>query len=87
MPKPRSNTPAPSDTAVDRALKRIVAEIHDGLRHGFFTFSLECEIVAHERRRLTLSAGKSHQFVISKEECVRPTKSQLDSCDGSDHDH
>src|SRR5437867_181992 len=35
----------------DRALSRIVAEIHDGLRHGFFEYVLTCEIVGHERRR------------------------------------
>lgn len=74
----------PSAEALDRALRRILAEIHDGLRHGFFEFTLTCEVVGQERRRLTLRAGKSHQFVIPKDECVRSTAHINDSCEGSD---
>src|SRR6266508_2764864 len=62
-------------SALDRALQRIVAEIHEGLRHGFFSYSLDCEVVGQERRRLTLRAGKSYQFVIPQEQCVRSTTS------------
>ncbi len=57
--------------AEDRALSRILAEIYDGLRHGFFEYVLTCEIVGQERRRLTLRAGKGYQFVIPQEQCVR----------------
>ena len=53
----------------DRALSRIVAEIHAGLRHGFFAYSLTCEVVGHGRRRLVLHAGKHYQFVIPGDEC------------------
>jgi hypothetical protein len=70
--------------AIDRALSRILAEIHDGLRHGFFEFTLTCEVIGQERRRLTLRAGKSHQFVLSKGECARVIP-QHDSCDGSEN--
>jgi hypothetical protein len=69
-------------TSVRRALSRVVAEIEDGLRHGYFEYTLTCEIIGHERRRLTLRAGKSHQFVIPKEDCVRQVE-QSDSHDGS----
>ncbi|SRR6266508_888065 len=61
--------------AEDRALSRILAEIYDGLRHGFFEYVLTCEIVGQERRRLTLRAGKGYQFVIPQEQCVRSTTS------------
>jgi hypothetical protein len=70
--------------AIDHALNRVLAEIHDGLRHGFFEFTLTCEVIGQERRRLTLRAGKSHQFVIPKEECMRSAEAITDSCDGSD---
>ncbi len=73
-----------SASAIDRAISRVLAEIHDGLRHGFFEFTVTCEIVGQERRRLTLRAGKSHQFLLSKEDCVRSTGQTIDSCDGSD---
>ena len=42
---------------IDRALDRVLAEIHDGLRHGYFEFTLTCEVVgqraatAHPPRR------------------------------------
>ena len=59
--------------------------IRDGLCHGYFEFALTCEVIGQERRRLTLRAGKSYQFVIAKEDCVRSAVSPtLDSSDGSD---
>lgn len=71
-------------TTLHQALRRLTAEIHDGLSHGFFEFSLTCEVIGQERRRLTLRAGKSHQFVIPKEECLRSAPPTPDSCDRSD---
>ena len=62
---------APRST-IDLALGKILNEIQAGLDHGFFHFELTCETVNSGKRRLTLRAGKSHQFVIPREECVRP---------------
>jgi hypothetical protein len=72
--------------AIDCALNRVLAELHDGLRHGFFEFTITGEVVGQERRRLTLRAGKSYQFVIPKEECVRSMDHPTDSRNGSDTD-
>jgi hypothetical protein len=79
----------------DRALCRVLAEIQDGLRHGHFDFRLTSEVITQERRRFTLRAGKSHQFVIPKDECVSIVT--IDPCgrgdahdsnrDASDHQH
>ena len=69
---------------IDRALSRVLAEIYDGLRHGFFELTLTCEVVGQERRRLTVRAGKSHQFLIPQEECERSTAHPHDSDDRSD---
>jgi hypothetical protein len=55
---------------VDRALRRVLAEIHDGLRHGYFEYGLTCEVIGQERRRLVLRAGKTYQFVIPADECT-----------------
>jgi hypothetical protein len=74
----------PREEALDRVVNRIFAELCDGLRHGFFEFTLTCEVIAQERRRLTLRAGKSHQFVIPKEQCDQPLAAGVDSRDGSD---
>jgi len=67
------------DLAIDRAMKRIINEIQDGLRHGFFEFTLTCEIIGQERRRLTLWAGKSYQFVIPRDDCLRTASDKSDS--------
>lgn len=56
--------------AADRALRRIVAEIVDGLRHGYFDFRVTCELIAQGRRQLVLHAGKSYRFVLTAEECT-----------------
>jgi hypothetical protein len=85
MNETRASRPAPDGPTVGRAVQRIVAEIKDGLRHGHFTFDLRCEVIGQQRRRLTLSAGKSYQFVIPKEEC-EVTRNSIDSYNGSDRD-
>jgi hypothetical protein len=55
---------APAD-----AVRRVVSEIYDGLRHGYFEYTLMCEVIGQGRRRLQLRAGKNYQFVIAAEEC------------------
>jgi hypothetical protein len=57
---------------INQALHRVVGEIHDGLHHGYFEFTISCEIVGQERRQLVLHAGKSYRFLIPKGECVVP---------------
>ena len=61
----------------DRALRRIVAEIVDGLRHGYFEYSVTCEVIGRGRRRLVLRAGKNYQFVIAANECELPRRSTI----------
>ena len=73
-------------TALNRAMQRLIAEVHDGLRHGFFEFTVSCEVIGQERRRLTLRAGKSYQYVIPREDCLRTTSDKSDSRGGSDED-
>lgn len=75
-----------NDAGLDRALRRIVAEIRDGVRHGYFECTVTCEVIGQERHRVTLKAGRSFQFVISKEGCLSPAGSECDSRNGSDTD-
>jgi hypothetical protein len=72
-------------TAIDRALCRILAEIHDGLRHGYFEYVLSCELIGQERRRLTLRAGKSHQFIIPKQDCTQSQPADSGNRSGTPH--
>ena len=71
-------------TALERALHRVLAEIHGGLQHGYFEFGLTCEVVSQGRRRLTLRAGKNYQFLIPEYDCLTLTAPMIDSRDGSD---
>jgi hypothetical protein len=54
---------------IDRALHRVLNEIHEGLHHGYFDFTLSCDVTGQGRRRLQLRAGKTYQFLIPAEEC------------------
>ena len=76
--------PVASTTALDRAVQRVLAEIYEGVRHGYFECIVTCEVIGQERRRLILKAGKSYQFLIPQEECVRSAGQTIDSHDGSD---
>ena len=52
-------------------LDRIEGFVVDGLRHGFFEYSLVCEIGKDGRRQLVIQAGKSHKFTIPEDEVPR----------------
>ena len=52
---------------LEAALARVVSEVREGLAHGFFEYSMSCEILRGGKRRFTLRAGKSHRFVIPEE--------------------
>ena len=43
----------------------------DGLKHGFFDFSVVCEIGNGGKRQLVLCAGKSYMFTILEDELPR----------------
>jgi hypothetical protein len=42
--------------------------VMDGLRHGFFDFSINCELVKDRKRRVVIKAGKNFQFTIKEED-------------------
>jgi hypothetical protein len=48
-------------------MEQVLGELREGLIHGFFDYSMSCEIVGGAKRRFTLRAGKSHRFVIPEE--------------------
>jgi hypothetical protein len=53
---------------VREALDRLERLVVDGLKHGFFDYSITCEIVSGGRRNLVIRAGMSHKFTIPAEE-------------------
>ena len=52
----------------DQLLQCLRKLLLEGLKHGFFDCSIACEIVKNRKRRVTIKAGKSHQFTIREEE-------------------
>jgi hypothetical protein len=59
--------PEPDGELVE-ALNKLSEEVRAGLRHGFFQCKVTCEITNGGKRRLIIRAGKSHHFIIGKEE-------------------
>jgi hypothetical protein len=65
---------APADVKgrqIREALDRLQGLVIDGLRHGFFDYSIACEIGSGGRRHLVIRAGKSHKFTIPEDEVPR----------------
>ena len=46
------------------ALDRLEGLVVEGLKHGFFDYSIACEIANGGKRQLVIRAGKSHKFTI-----------------------
>ena len=53
------------------ALDRLRDLVVDGLKHGFFEYSISCEIGNKGRRQLVIRAGKSHRFTIPEDDLPR----------------
>jgi hypothetical protein len=53
------------------ALNRIEALVVDGLKHGFFDYSIACETTNGGKRQLVIQAGKSYKFTIPEDELPR----------------
>ena len=53
------------------ALNRLRGLVVDGLKHGFFDYSISCEVGNKGRRKLVIRAGKSHKFTIPEDDLPR----------------
>ena len=62
------NSVHPLEHELQRALRKLESEVREGLGHGFFELSVTCEVIKDGKRRLTIRAGKSYQFVIPEQE-------------------
>ena len=56
---------------VREALDQIEGLVVDGLKHGFFDYSIACEVANGGKRQLVIRAGKSHKFTIHEDEVPR----------------
>ncbi|WP_256806796.1 hypothetical protein [Bradyrhizobium sp. Bra64] len=74
MAEPRNTPPlqhAWSGSQVREALDRLEGLVVDGLKHGFFDYSIACEVGNGGKRQLVIRAGKSHKFTIPENEVPR----------------
>lgn len=65
------SSPRVAGGRVREALDHLDGLVLDGLRHGYFDYSITCEIGNGGKRHLVIRAGKSHQFYIAEEELPR----------------
>ena len=56
---------------VREALDHLHGLVVDGLKHGFFDYSISCEVGNKGRRQLVIRAGKSHKFTIPEDDLPR----------------
>ena len=56
---------------VREALDRLECLVVEGLKHGFFDYSIACEVSKGGKRQLVIRAGKSHKFTIPEDEVPR----------------
>lgn len=73
MAEPQEMTPFQrvKSGQVREALDRLEGLVLDGLKHGFFDYSIACEIANGGKRQLVIRAGKSHKFTIPVNEVPR----------------
>jgi len=70
MPEPQTNPTfqRAKSGQVREALDRLEGLAVDGLKHGFFDYSITCEVTNSGKRQLVIRAGKSHKFTILENE-------------------
>jgi hypothetical protein len=72
MAETKIETPFQSKSGqVCKALDCLEGLIVEGLKHGFFDYSIACEIANGGKRKLMVRAGKSHKFTIPEDEIPR----------------
>ena len=56
------------NSQLERVRVKLMSEVEEGLRHGFFKYTLTSEIGKDGKRQLVLEAGKKYKFTIPADE-------------------
>lgn len=56
---------------VREALDQLEGLVVEGLKHGFFEYTIACEVGSGGKRQLVIREGKSHKFTIPANEVPR----------------
>jgi hypothetical protein len=72
MAEPHHNPPLQRNNGgqVREAIDRLEGLVVDGLKHGFFKYSIACE-TTNGKRHIVIQAGKSYKFTIPENELPR----------------
>jgi hypothetical protein len=65
------------DRQLDKALKKIVQEVTEGVYHGFFSITIDITTIQSGTRRVVIRCGKSNKFEITEEELKQALESRL----------
>ncbi|MBL8666330.1 MAG: hypothetical protein JNM48_02575 [Rhodospirillales bacterium] len=65
---PDVSTSRPHRGQIAEALAHLERIVVEGLKHGFFDYSIACEIGNGGKRHLVIRAGKFHKFTIPENE-------------------
>lgn len=65
---PQQRVQRRSSGQLDEMLERLNTLIAEGLTHGFFEYSIRCDVGTGGRRQVLIQAGKSHKFNIPEDE-------------------
>ena len=53
---------------VKKVFEQLANEIKSGVKHGFFEYQINCEVVKENKRKITIKTGKSYQYYISEDD-------------------
>ena len=56
---------------IREAIDLLESLVVEGLKHGFFDYSIACEVANGGKRQQVIRAGKSHKFTIPEHEVPR----------------
>jgi hypothetical protein len=62
------STQAASPSQLQGVIAKMQQILLDGLRHGFFEFSVSGEAIKQDKLRVVIKAGNSYVFVVSPED-------------------
>ncbi len=50
------------------AMHALICALSEGLEHGYFNYSVKCEMVRDRKRILEIDAGKVYRFIIPEDQ-------------------
>jgi hypothetical protein len=73
MPEPPAMQPfrRAESEQIQELLDHIEEMVIEGLKHGFFDYSITCEVSSGGKRHLVIRGGQSHKFTIPEAQIPR----------------